>query len=137
MKRFIRKIPFAMPSLIIIAVIIYITLTPVPLGKHKIELFLRTDKIAHLILFFVAGCVFILDYTKKCYPHYPHLDTIIAITIFGMLFGAIIEIIQYVMNLDRKIEMIDFIYDSVGSLLAFGMCKFLLIRGFRTFLKRH
>lgn len=136
MKKIIINTPFAVPSLVIIVFILFLTLVPEPIGKHEIRLFPGADKIVHFIMFFVAGCVFILDYAKKCYPRHVPLNIVIAITIFGIFFGGIIEILQDAMSLGRSMEILDFIFDSIGVISAFFVCYFYLIYKFRAFLKK-
>ncbi|MEF9923507.1 MAG: hypothetical protein RSB34_02820 [Muribaculaceae bacterium] len=136
MRRLLLKLPYGIASILILAVILFLTLTPDPMGAHDITLFPGFDKVAHFIMFFIAGCIFTLDVAKMRFPHRPRLDLFIAITLFGIVLGGVIELLQDAMQYGRDKDLIDFIADSLGSIAAFAICYYYLVPQLRIILKR-
>ncbi|MEG2819482.1 MAG: hypothetical protein RR868_01870, partial [Muribaculaceae bacterium] len=69
-------------------------------------------------------------------PHRPRLDLFIAITLFGIVLGGVIELLQDAMQYGRDKDLIDFIADSLGSIAAFAICYYYLVPQLRIILKR-
>ena len=134
MKKLLIKLYPGILSGICILIIIYLTLMPKPLPDMDLG-FDFSDKIAHLILFFGATCVFYFDYIKSRYPHHPRTDVVIAVTLSSIIFGGIIELLQELMGMGRHQDIYDFVFNSIGAVLAFVAGKLYLFKLSRSLLK--
>lgn len=134
MKKFLVKIYPGILSGICILVIIYLTLAPKPLPDVDLG-FDFSDKIAHLLLFFVATCVFYFDYIKNRYPRHPRLDVVVAITLSSIIFGGLIELLQELMGMGRHQDIYDFVFNTIGAVLAFVISELLFFKLGRTLIK--
>ena len=131
MKKFILAIPFGIPSLIMLAVVAYLSLAPDPVPVDDFELFPGADKLAHVLLYFWAACVFILDYAKWRLPHHVKLENLLAFTAFTIVLGAVMETGQLVMRLGRSFELWDMLADALGAIGAFVFIKYWYMHKFR------
>lgn len=134
MKKFIVKLNSGILSAICILFILYLTLAPKPLPDVDLGIY-YFDKITHLLLFFVATCVFYFDYIKYRYPRHPRLDVVVAITLSSVIFGGLIELLQELMGMGRHQEIYDFVFNCLGVILAFAVSKLFLFRIGRTIVK--
>lgn len=134
MKKFLVKIPSGVLSGICIFVILYLTLAPKPLPDMDLKLN-YPDKIAHLLMFLIATCVFYFDYIKYRYPRHPRLDVFVAITLSSVIFGGLIELLQELMVMGRHQDIYDFVFNSIGAVLAFVIAELFLLKPCRSFIK--
>lgn len=83
------------------------------------------DKIGHLMLFF-SWCL-----TVGLYYQISRSSPVKPWMIFssGVTFGLIIEILQYVLPLNRHADPIDFLFDALGCLLAVWTLKMIQPKG--------
>ena len=131
MKKFILAIPVGIPSLIMLALVAYLSLAPNPLHVGDTLLFPGSDKLAHVLLYFVTVCVLILDYAKWRLPHHVKLEKLLAITAFTIVFGAVMETGQLAMRLGRSFELLDILCDAVGAIAGFLFVKYWYMHKFR------
>ncbi|MBQ2235490.1 MAG: hypothetical protein II428_02080, partial [Muribaculaceae bacterium] len=61
MKKFLLSIPVGLPSALMQALILYLSLATEPVPE-EIPLFVGADKLAHVVMYFFATLVFIMDY---------------------------------------------------------------------------
>lgn len=114
--------PVGLASLVVLVAVLYLTLYPNPLPDNDIPLFPGADKVVHaLMMFGLSGCV-AYDYMRSRYgkgktdPPKRMLSCLLAFTI---LFGGVIELLQSWMDLGRSEDIIDFVADAVGAIMAF------------------
>lgn len=117
MKKFLLSIPVGLPSALMLALILYLSLATEPVPE-EIPLFVGADKLAHVVMYFLATLVFIMDYAKFKLPHHSRLNIELAITSASIMLGLIMEILQLVMRNGRNYELGDWIADIVGAVLA-------------------
>lgn len=116
---FLSKHNYLLPLGIAALTLIMLTLTLFPadsLGDHKIWSY---DKIGHLVLF--GSWTYILGL-------YQHINRNTAtklwvIFLAGFTFGLSIEILQYILPLNRHGEVGDLLFDILGCLIAIGGLK--------------
>lgn len=94
-----------------------LTLLPVNyMGENRLWSF---DKLGHTLLFggwsFILGLYFNIYKSKYIKPW--------IIFIIGVLFGLLIEILQYSLPVNRHADPIDFVFDVVGCLIAVWLLK--------------
>jgi len=104
----------------ITAVMLFLTLVPSNmLGQSSIWGY---DKLGHLLMFgswtFFAG-LYVYINTKSSLSLW-------AIFVIGVLFGGLIELLQYIMPFHRDPDLFDLIFDAIGSLGAVLLLKFTL-----------
>jgi glycopeptide antibiotics resistance protein len=107
----IRSIPWIIGIWTII--ILYLTVTPSDsLGDYKL---FEYDKLGHAVIF--GGWTFLLGMTQLVYRKKTEaLMWPIALT--GILFGATIELMQYILPFNRNASWEDIIANIVGCVLA-------------------
>lgn len=115
------NLPHYLPTTIVAAIILYLTLLPHPLPETNLPLFDGADKVVHAAMMLTLMLTMSIDYARQQYDtavsQLPArvYTTICAITI---LFGGSIEIVQYLMGLGRSADMADFIADAAGALVG-------------------
>jgi VanZ family protein len=110
-------IRYAGPALLWTLIISILTLLP---GKDlpKVDI-VNFDKIAHLGVFFALN-LFYLRWLCKFNQQYNRLLVITAICI---AYGGLIEILQGSIYTDRYSDIFDFIFNTLGCLLALPVFK--------------
>lgn len=137
MKRFIRHIPTGLPSIIVLAVVSYLSLMPDPLNKLELNVFTGFDKVCHFLLYLVATIIYLLDYSKKKYPHHTKLNGELMVTTASMVIGLFMECAQLAMNTGRNFEINDIIANALGALAGGFISHDYLITKFRHHVLHH
>jgi VanZ family protein len=113
------------PALLWAALILALTLSPEPeIPKVKWLNIPQADKIVHAVLFGVQ--YFLLMYglmrqhSSRVYSKY-----VLRIIVIVVLYGAVTEILQAVLPTGRDADVMDWLADCVGTLLAFIIGSFL------------
>lgn len=115
-------------SVILIALILFLTLTPNPLPDKTPPMFPGADKLAHAAMFGALALSLLFDY-RLINRRLPSVRTAVATTAAASVFGGLIEILQQAMGMGRTAEWGDFVADTAG---AFGaLTLFLIILRFR------
>lgn len=117
-KILLQSLPKWMLSGICLLVILYLTLTPKPLGDQEFLLFPNADKVVHGIMF--GGLLFCLciDRWRQTDFHMPSVGFVVWNAIAVIALGGLIEILQMEMNIGRSADIWDFISDSIGVILV-------------------
>ncbi|TXD94919.1 teicoplanin resistance protein VanZ [Gillisia hiemivivida] len=101
------------------------------LGKISIGDFNPTDKMMHLGAYFVLAFVWFFYYLFKIQEESLKIKGFFNISILIILFGMLIEVLQGALTDYRDPDWADMLANSIGVLLALGMCL-----GFLKFFKR-
>lgn len=83
------------------------------------------DKVVHFIFYFVAcilGVLFIRETTKG---ELSSIKAIVIMCIAAIIFGVIIEILQYTITVERMGDFFDALANSMGSLCGALLMNFL------------
>ncbi len=122
MREFLAKLPIGLASGVVLAAVLYLTLYPDPLPDNDMHLFPGVDKVVHaLMMLGISGCV-AFDYMRSRFgigEKTPPKSFLLCLLLATILFGGVIELLQSLMDLGRSEDMLDFIADSVGALVAF------------------
>ena len=117
MKKIIR---YSWPPLIIALVIFYlcclIPLDDIP--EDKFHFFIPTDKIVHFVMYFGLSIVAALSYICQKNGHIIVLKLILCAVLLPIVYGGLVEIIQYYCIEGRGGDWYDFLADALGSLSA-------------------
>jgi VanZ family protein len=120
--------------LLIIAVLYTLLITSlslIQLGKISLGDFNPTDKMMHLGAYFVLAFVWFFYYLFKIQEESLKIKGFFNISILIILFGMLIEVLQGALTDYRDPDWADMLANSIGVLLALGMCL-----GFLKFFKR-
>lgn len=104
-----------LPSLIVVALLAYLTLHPDPVPPKPLFYWEGIDKMVHALMFGGLTVVLLSDSFRgrRINPF-----AWILIVLVGMAAGAIIELLQREMGLGRTADRNDFIADAMGVLFA-------------------
>lgn len=114
--------PVGLASLVVLVAVLYLTLYPNPLPDNDIPMFPGADKVVHaLMMFGLSGCV-AYDYMRSRYGHgktEPPKGMLLCLLALTILFGGVIELLQSWMDMGRSEDILDFVADAAGAVLAF------------------
>ena len=96
------------------------------LGKISIGDFSPTDKMMHLGAYFILAFVWFFYYLFKNQDNNIEIKGFLIISGIVILFGMLIEVLQGALTEYRDPDWADILANSIGVLLAFGMCIGLL-----------
>lgn len=128
MKKILNKIPVGVFSAIATIIVVALLLAPAEqIDNSWLSWFhfKHSDKVFHVILFFLLNCVYLYDYTKLNNPHHTNLNKELAITTFAAMIGLITEALQLTMGWGRNFDQLDFAADIIGAFIAFGFMKWM------------
>ena len=75
------------------------------------------DKIWHFFVFLIWTILYgLVQAIRKNKP--PHLWLVFT---FGLTYGLLVEFLQFILPTNRSPEIVDFIADALGSLVAVGV----------------
>lgn len=114
----LAKIPFGIPTIVVVGLILYATLDPNPLPNTRIILFKGADKVIHGLMFGALAFALSFDFCKKCFGKYKAVNVAIAMALISSLCGIMIELAQEAMGLGRSAELYDAIADTVGAFIG-------------------
>lgn len=101
-------------------VIAYLSL--IQLGKISISNFSPTDKMMHLGAYFVMGFLWFFYYLFKNSSERLKIRGFFNISVIIILFGMLIEVLQGALTDYREPDWADILANSIGVLLALGLC---------------
>ncbi|MBO6251327.1 MAG: VanZ family protein [Muribaculaceae bacterium] len=139
MKSFLRQIPVGVPSLIITALVIYLSLAHDPFHTSELPLFPGADKWAHVVMYIAVTAVYMLDYAKHKLPHHPKLNVDLALTSSASVLGLLMEVGQLIMHNGRGFEWADWTADTMGAIIGLLLVRYWFMHHFRTYFlgRRH
>lgn len=115
----------------ILYTLVITSLSLIQLGKISIGDFNPTDKMMHLGAYFVLGFVWFFYYLFKKEDINIRIRGFLNISLIIIFFGMLIEVLQGALTDYRDPDWADILANSIGVLLALGMCL-----GFLKFFKR-
>lgn len=99
---------------IVLLTIITLALTLLPADKVVPEQVWSFDKLGHLLIF--GSWTFLIGYYRLLKK--PRVLNLFSIFFIGVLFGVIIEGLQYIMPFNRSADVFDIVFDTLGCFLA-------------------
>ncbi len=131
MKRFLLSIPTGILSLVVTALVVYLSLASDPFDVNELPTFPGFDKLCHFIMYFALECAYLLDYAKLKLPHHTRLNIELALTATAAVIGLLMEVAQLVWTSYRHFDTMDWAADVAGTVVAFLLLHFLLLHYFR------
>ena len=122
MKEFLYKIPPYLPTVIVLALLFYLTLVPDPLPRIE-QPFLHVDKLAHVAMMLGVSLIYTFDYTRRERQHMLSLPVSLWVLFITVALGGFIELAQGTDLVNRGCDVWDFVADSVGSVIAFAIAR--------------
>jgi VanZ family protein len=121
---FLKQNRWVLPLTLTFLTLLTLVLTLLPaenLGDNRL---FQYDKLGHLGMF--GGWTFFLGLYQTIQSDNPL--TPLQIFFCGVLFGASIEALQFLLPGDRSAELGDFLFDAVGALIAVTVLKFIMMK---------
>ncbi len=123
--RFIRS---TIPAVLVLWTVLMLTLTLLPGEMLPSTRLFSYDKIGHFGMF--AGWTFFLGLYMIIYREKVHINLFLLLVV-GILFGAFIEFLQYLMPAGRSASWGDIVANSLGCFTAY-----LVLHPVRNFFKK-
>lgn len=117
-KAIIGRLPRWLLTILVLALILWLTLAPHPLGKVHVPLFKGADKVAHLIMFAALSFSFNLDWMRVRHWQRLRLPEIACVALGVGVFGIFIELAQRTMGMGRSFEVLDMVADGAGAMIG-------------------
>lgn len=111
-------------TILVVALILWLTLAPHPIGDEELPLFPGADKLVHAIMFGTLSAVLLFDYSRFHRWRNISWPWAFILALDSALFGICIEFLQEAMEMGRSFEYLDMIADSTGAFLAMLLWKF-------------
>lgn len=107
------------PTLIVLAVILYGTLSSDPIGADNLPLFPHADKLIHAIMMGGLFSAIIFDIQRADRSRRVAIRTMLIVAIVIMIFGGLVEVLQMTMDSGRSAELLDLLADWLGVWIAY------------------
>lgn len=101
-----------MLAILILSTITFSTIPDVAKFEHS-------DKIAHVVMYCGLGIVLFADYTKDYQVKNKYAYWKWYLLLFAVLWGGVIELIQFFFTAIRTAELADWVADIIGLILGF------------------
>lgn len=111
---FFKDRPWLIIVGIVLVTIITLALTLLPIGKVTPEQVWNFDKLGHLLIF--GSWTFLIGYRRLLVK--PQALNLFTIFFVGVLFGAVVEVLQYAMPFGRSADFLDIAFDALGCFFA-------------------
>ena len=105
-----------LPTAVVTAAVLWLTLAPVPVPYTGVHLFEGADKVVHFLMFFGLTVIVLLDLKRHKGALTP--KAMIAVWAIVTLFAGADEAAQSSMGLGRTSDILDFASDCAGVLTA-------------------
>lgn len=117
--KFWNKLPRFTLTAIVLAVILYFTLSPRPMGGLRVRLFPHADKVIHAVMFGGLALSTVFDLCRRRVKTLVALNSWMAWSaLFAVVAGGAVELLQGAMALGRGCDIWDFVADVVGVAVA-------------------
>lgn len=112
------------PLGLLLAILILITYGSLGSGEEAAKInilkFPNSDKVIHGLMYFLLTVSLIYLMVKR-YNGFKHWKVYLIVLASPILYGLLMELLQYYLASDRSAELADFIANTSGTLLAFLM----------------
>lgn len=117
-KKRLKKFPSWTLTIVTLAAILWLTLSPRPLGEVEVRFFPGEDKVVHAIMFGFLVIMILIDRRRKN-SSIREEERFAWFTFAGVsILGVVIEFLQEAMDMGRSLDVYDMAADAAGALLA-------------------
>ncbi|MDI9364523.1 MAG: VanZ family protein [Flavobacterium sp.] len=114
-----------LPAIAYLAFTFYLfTLPGDEIPKLDWEFPLKIDKLVHIGLFLILVIGFTYPFKKSILNNFKRKKCFLYITLLGILYGVIIEIIQKYFIINRSFDLFDILSDSIGSCIGYLIASY-------------
>ena len=85
------------------------------------------DKIAHGLVYFIFAIVWFFSFSKGVTNEFFRKNALIASTIFAIVYGICVEIMQETLVTNRQGDWKDVLANTVGTILAILLIKYIVL----------
>lgn len=117
-KSILESLPAWLPSSLTVALILWLTLVPDPLGDNGPRLFPGADKVVHAIMFGYLAVMLMLDFQRNHHWKPLTLRSVVMAGTVSTLLGVAVEVAQLMMALGRGFEVADMVADASGAAIC-------------------
>lgn len=124
-KKTLERLPSWLLTGLCLAAVLWLTLSPRPLGDTDVVLFPGADKVAHGLMF--GGFAFCLCLDRVRRSGWPAISGGFAILAVGLsaLLAVTTEILQFALGMGRSFEWLDILADISGAIVMVLVCLYL------------
>lgn len=108
--------PFVLSSVVTVAVL-YLTLVPQPLPPPDVEIPFA-DKLVHGLMFAAIAVIYAVDWARHSHRRFVTIKESLTISLISIVFGGVVEFLQWAMNVGRSGDVMDFIADGIGVVIV-------------------
>ncbi|MDO4336209.1 MAG: VanZ family protein [Bacteroidales bacterium] len=121
LRKQISALPPWLPTAATLALILWLTLSPDPLGDESPTFFPGADKVVHALMFGFLAVMAMLDLqrSRNWRPLPPR--AVVAAALASALAGIAVEFAQLFMDMGRGFEVADMAADAAGASACAGM----------------
>lgn len=120
------------PSAIVLAIILWLTLSPDPVPGNHLKLFNGADKIVHAVMMGCLTAILLYDFARNGGKHKSiSRKNAAVIGLSVACFSALDEWAQGAMGLGRTSDIMDFLADLSGMLITISVLPPLINRQYK------
>ncbi len=123
LARLLQRLPRWLPTVAVLGVTAWSTLSPRPMGYIEQPLFEGADKLAHAALFGLLTLCLLRDAAAEMRLCNVTLSIAVGAAVVATLVGVGIEYAQKYMELGRSFELADIMADAIGAIVAAAAVK--------------
>lgn len=132
-RKIVNVVPAGIASAVVTIAVLYFSLSPHPVGAEAALIFSGADKVIHFLMYAIVTSVYLLDRVKHCNPREVNNSSLVWLTLAAIALGGIMEISQGLTG-RRTSDIVDFVANTVGAIVAVTVARVWLMSAFRRFL---
>ena len=114
-------------SILVLALIAYISLDSDPFDANRIQLFPGADKVIHGIMYFTLSSVFCFDYIKQRNNRVIKFYCLCICALLAFIYSVLMEYLQGVMDLGRSASVLDAVANFIGAFMGLIFMKYVFL----------
>lgn len=83
------------------------------------------DKITHFIFYLVFGFVGCMSLRERTMGNLGMIKTIRIVLVLAILYGILMEVLQYILTTDRMAELGDVLANTLGAFAGIGLIRWI------------
>lgn len=117
-RQLLAKLPGGLLTLLTVILILWLTLSPDPLGDDAPRLFEGADKVVHALMFGFLSVMAMLDVQRHDKWRPLTVRTVWICALGSTALGVAVEFAQRAMNMGRGFDVGDMVADALGTVLC-------------------